>query len=196
MTPLQASAVTDGSTNIGDRGGSGRPEQGSTAPSAAAADPFSASANFSLPIAVPPGAGGLTPSVALSYSSSNHGASWVGKGWSLNPGEIRRSLKNGTPPLVGGVPAFDDATDTFLLGGDELVREGPIPGRFHTRRESFLRIDRVGDTWEVRSKNGHIRRFGVTPNDRVASGLEGGPTGLTVSWLLSEEEDPSGVSAS
>jgi len=192
LSPAPAAAVTDGSTNIGDRGGSGRPEQTSAADSAAGADPFSGTANFSLPIAVAPGAGGLTPRVALSYSSSSRASTWVGRGWSLSPGVIHRSLKDGTPRLVGGVPGFDDATDTFLFGGGELVEDLVVPGRYHTRQESFLRIDRVGDTWEVRTKGGHVKRFGVTASARVASSLEGGPTGLTVAWLLSEEEDPNG----
>ena len=64
-------------------------------------DPFAVDLNAggltsSLPIDVPSGPGGLTPNVALSYSSASvseqhnpqGAASWVGEGWNLNLGEI------------------------------------------------------------------------------------------------------------
>ena len=55
------------------------------AASASQADLFTGSATTSIPIFTPPGRKGLTPQVALSYSSSG-GNSWCGMGWALNFG--------------------------------------------------------------------------------------------------------------
>lgn len=75
-TPLAPSAKWDVSTQTGD---------------------FS----WSYPLRVPPAPGGLVPQLALSYASSsvdgrtsatNNQASWVGDGWSYEPGFIERGL--------------------------------------------------------------------------------------------------------
>jgi hypothetical protein len=58
--------------------------------------------NDSIPIDVPSGPGGLAPSLHLDYSSdavsathnSQAAATWVGQGWSLDPGEITWSESN------------------------------------------------------------------------------------------------------
>jgi RHS repeat-associated protein len=59
---------------------------------------YSGSANYSLPIEVPAGAGGLKPNLELSYASTasdgkggmrrTQQAGWVGKGWSLDTGSV------------------------------------------------------------------------------------------------------------
>ena len=74
---------------------------------------FTGAAAYNFSIEVPPGPGGLQPSLSLSYnsqtvdgSSSRGQASWVGMGWSLDTGYIQRSM-NGTPTY------FED--DTFSL---------------------------------------------------------------------------------
>jgi hypothetical protein len=68
---------------------------------------FSGSSSYSFPISVPPGPGGLQPSISLSYNSqtadsaaSRSQASWVGLGWSLDGGYIQRN-QNGTPNYYG-----------------------------------------------------------------------------------------------
>ncbi len=74
---------------------------------------FTGAGSYSYPIQVPPGPGGLQPSLELSYntqevdsSSSRTQASWVGMGWSLDTGYIQRNM-NGTPNYFGD--------DTFSL---------------------------------------------------------------------------------
>jgi hypothetical protein len=42
----------------------------------------SGSANYQIPIAVPPGSGGMAPSLSLSYNS-NSGNGLLGQGWTL-----------------------------------------------------------------------------------------------------------------
>jgi RHS repeat-associated protein len=74
---------------------------------------FTGAATYSFPIQVPPGPGGLQPSLSLSYNSqvvdsanSRTQASWVGMGWSLDTGYIQRNMK-GT--------VFYEEDDTFTL---------------------------------------------------------------------------------
>jgi RHS repeat-associated protein len=74
-----------------------------------APDPFTVDLNagaltMSLPLDLPPGPGGFTPPVSLSYSSAavseqhgiQAGASWVGEGWNVSLGSISWSEQNVT----------------------------------------------------------------------------------------------------
>ncbi len=133
----------------------------------ALSDPFTGAAQISYPIEVVPGTNGVQPTVGLSYASGSTAPSWVGKGWSLELGSIQRSLKKGVPNYFA---------QSFTLNGEELVpdpddpRPEPVFGattRFRTRRESFKRIDLVGDGFEVRTTDGMVMRFGTTENSRV-----------------------------
>lgn len=148
--------------------------------SASFSDAFTGAATYAIPIEVPPGTGGLTPHLELRYSSHQRADSWVGFGWSLAASSISRSLKRGTPEY--------NSEDVFTLDGQELVPDASVSGRFHTRRESFLRIDQQsGGTWVVTSKDGTRRRYGVTSNAQIL-----GRNGQVFQWLLAQEEDLSG----
>lgn len=179
--PLVANSAyalpSDGSTLASDRGAVGSAAvEGSVEP-----DLASGAATWSLPIDVPPGAGGLTPELALRYSSAARNDSWVGYGWALGLSSITRSLRR-------GVPAFDDARDIFELDGEELVPDLASPDRYHTRRERFLRIEHEADgSWTVRRKDGTWLRLGTRPDARIDDGH-----GRPFEWLTSELHDPLG----
>lgn len=201
LLPVQEiQAFSDGSTlliNRGSTGKTGLTGGGGTATT----DPFTGAATFSLPIAISPGTGGMQPEIVLRYSSSARADSWVGYGWTLGFPSIQRSLKNGVPCYndPGVLPSGCSIEDTYTFGGQELVPDGTVAGRFHTRHESFLRIRRVdwdggawvvaenGAAWEVTSKDGVTSRFGVAANSRIDN-----PTAKTYAWLLAEREDPNG----
>lgn len=69
----------------------------------ASTDEFTGSFNFSLPLQVPPGRGGLTPNLSLNYSSHQRSKpSWVGRGWSLDMGVIQRVPYQGFVDYVNG----------------------------------------------------------------------------------------------
>jgi hypothetical protein len=173
-----ASALpTDSSTLQGSRG--------VTSPSGPAAvsvgtDAFRGAATYAIPIAVPPGTGGMQPQLILAYSSQNRGDSWVGVGWSIGLPSISRSLER-------GVPAYDD-TDVFVFDGEELVPEdgeAALPKPYRTRRESFLRIVREANgSWTVTGKDGTSLRFGTTADSTVTN-----VAGVPFQWLLAEQED-------
>src|SRR5689334_19726836 len=76
-----------------------------------AADVFTGSGSMSVPIEVPPGRGGLQPSVSLVYSTGS-GNGPFGLGWALGMPGVSRSSTH-------GLPRYDDARDGFLLSGVE-----------------------------------------------------------------------------
>ena len=108
---------------------------------------FTGAATYSLPLALPPGPGGLTPSLTLSYNSqvvdaasSRTQAGWAGMGWSLETGSIVRDM-HGTMQYDG-----DDTFSLSAAGVSSLLL--PIPDAdvdpattdYRTADESFWRI--------------------------------------------------------
>lgn len=174
---------SDGSTLFTDRGVA--PPAGGAAAGAAQPDLFTGAAVSAIPLSLPPGTGGLTPALALRYSSTGRGESWVGTGWTLSLPAITRSLDQ-------GVPRYDDALDVFELDGRKLVPESDtpvLPRRYHARRESFERIVHEADgSWTVTEPGGTKRRFGLSAEARIETVSGGAP----FAWLLSEEEDVHG----
>ncbi len=129
-------------------------------------------ANLSFPIWVPPGRGGMQPSLAITYNSE-HDNGWVGVGWDLQVSHIEIDTRFGAPryDLVDGVPhAVDDPT--YLLDGAALVPvDGPTgasnanPRVYQRRVEgSFDLIERHGGdpriyNWVIRDRRGITTRY-------------------------------------
>jgi len=124
--------------------------------------------NHSLPIMVPDGWAGVTPSLSLSYSSGG-GASVAGVGWSMSLPTIERMTAR-------GLPLYDD-TDIFVAnGGAELVRvdddtDGTAPATYRARFEGgFVRYtwhERGGGDegyWTAESPDGITSYFGADSN--------------------------------
>jgi RHS repeat-associated protein len=124
---------------------------------------FTGAATFSLPIEVPPGPGGLQPSLNLSYNSqvidqslSFSQASWAGMGWSLDTGMIERNTKGTTG---------DTRDDTFFLTlngvSSMIVRDS---NGYHLADENFWKIQKQSspDRWIVWDKIGNIYYFEYT----------------------------------
>src|SRR3954447_1842571 len=125
------------------------------------ADPFTGSGRFALPLELPPGRGGLTPSLALSYASGQ-GNGPFGLGWALAAGTITRSTRKGLPRY--------DGSDVFVWdGGDDLV---PIAAadagrrRYRPRVEGgFARLEHVtgdgDDHWQLSTGDGRVHLYGT-----------------------------------
>jgi hypothetical protein len=145
-------------------------------------DMFTGSFGHSVPITIPPGRKGMQPAVGLSYRSGGAN-SWVGLGFSLNPGYIVRSTRLGPP-------TYNDATDTFYLitdaGTTELVHL--IDNLYQAKIESsFTKFYKeADDTWRVVAKEGSVLRFGQSQDSKETS-----PLG-TFSWYLTRAQDTNG----
>ena len=115
----------------------------------------------SIPIAVPPGTGGLAPTLSLNYSS-DQGDGPFGLGWNLQLGEIRCTARFGVPEDYANCAEFE--FDGQLLVGPD-TRPG-MEGRYHTQVESFQKIVLQGTGgsayWEVTSPGGARRLYGET----------------------------------
>lgn len=150
-------------------------EVGST-PGQFLVDP-SGAAVYRVPIEVPPGVNGLTPTLALGYSS-RVGNGPLGVGWSLSGlSAVTRcaATRAQDAGLVDGVDL--DANDRFCLDGQRLVAVSGIYGaagsEYRTEVESFqyvLAQDSAGNGPEkflVKDRAGLIREYGYTLDSRV-----------------------------
>ncbi|MGD9367967.1 MAG: FG-GAP-like repeat-containing protein, partial [Desulfobacteraceae bacterium] len=160
-----ASSGSSGSIDVGGGSGSVNSVMGSY--------------GYSYPIQVPPGRGGLSPELAITYSSMA-GNGWLGLGWDLSIGSIQRSVKDGKPD-------YDD-DDTFVINlkgsAITLVREDD---EFRLKDEGlFLRILKQGDGWVATDKGGTEYHFGTTQASRQYA-----PEGI-FKWCLDLIRDANG----
>ena len=120
------------------------------------------SANVDYPLWVPAGRAGLSPQLAVSYSSDG-GAGWVGHGWSIAIPTIEIDTRL-------GVPRFDGTKETegYLFNGEALFKEG---GKRPNRSDNDGHIDTrpTGSNVETRfftksvSSYSEIVRHGSSP---------------------------------
>lgn len=145
-------------------------------------DMFTGAFSHAIPITVPPGRKGIQPALGLSYRSSNPN-SWVGLGFSLNPGYIVRSTRLGPPTYI-------DTQDTFYLitdsGTTELVHL--IDNLYQAKIESSFTkfFKEVDDSWKAVAKDGSTLRFGQT-NDAKETSTSG-----TFSWYITKATGTNG----
>jgi RHS repeat-associated protein len=151
------------------------------------------SGSYNVPLVLPRGPGGQTPSLALNYNTGTRNGA-IGLGWSIaGMPSIRRSTDRGVPLYVDGPNGLDDDSDgrtdnpeeldTFTgANQEELVRLDD--GSFRAENEgAFWRYLRVGEGWEARSPDGDIFLFGQSSSARVESG------GRVFEWCLEREVD-------
>lgn len=156
-------------------------------------------AAYSVPIKVPRGTAGVTPKIALSYSS-NDGPGLAGIGWNLSAGgaitrcgstwQIDRYVR----------PVSFSGFDNFCLNGQRLipsVENGETV--FRTEVDSGVVVRRVGvwpvytngppDYFEVTGRDGTVSRFGGEkdhPSERAIGQTEGR---IVYGWHQSELQD-------
>jgi len=122
-------------------------------------DLHSGAAVYSYPIEVPPGSGGFQPSIQLVYNSASVDemknersvGSWVGIGWSLSLGSI----------------SWDPQTDYYFLdlgGGSYRLIPDIEEWHYYTVPETFYKITRCGQQWNVYDREGIYYKFGGTPD--------------------------------
>lgn len=130
-------------------------------------DPFTGASTATIPLAAPPGRAGMEPKLALTYNSHS-GDGWIGMGWTLDPGTIRRSMKHGVPTYRNEYDRFEYVRGHVIT---ELVRIAE--GEYRPRREygdfdRFILVEE-GDAshWEILHKNGKRAFLGRTDASRL-----------------------------
>jgi len=103
-------------------------------------DPTTGTANLSIPIEVPPGRGGIQPSVNLFYNSGSPNGK-LGMGWNLELGNIQRSVKRGAPQY--------DSSDTFILvqsGSSQELVYNASTGKYQPQTAASRQDDPANST--------------------------------------------------
>ena len=175
---------------------------------------FTGRSHFSIPIWTPPGRNGMAPSLSLGYTSGmadgvlgDVQAPWTGMGWSVDTVEISRKITNGVcdPCGTGSGSAGYGYRDEFILTfngvGGELLPDQLTPGRYHTKDESFVYVQRhndqlppaspynaTGEWWEVVGGDGTRWRLGYGFQDTLddqseqLAAMKGYPGNNTGAW--------------
>jgi hypothetical protein len=152
-------------------------------------NPFTGTANISVPIATSPGRSGFGPQLSLQYSSGN-GNGPFGMGWSLSVPQISRKTDRGIPKYNDNEMVDETEKDTFLLSGAEdlvlrtdiepiLTPEGFTITFYRPRTEGlFARIEKwvrssndaeLNDVfWRITTKENKSNIYGLTRNASLA----------------------------
>jgi len=157
-------------------------------------------ANYSIPIALPPGRAGMQPSVSLNYSSRS-GNGIAGVGWGLSAGSaISRCGATAAQDGFTAAIQYDAGRDRLCLDGQRLIAVSGVYGQsgtiYRTELDSFARVTQSGGingtstSFTVEHKNGMISTYGVDENShQIAEGKT-----VTLSWLISDSSDRAGNS--
>ncbi|SFA69449.1 RHS repeat-associated core domain-containing protein [Poseidonocella pacifica] len=145
-------------------------------------DLFSGILSASIPIALPPGRGGMTPSVALTYKSTNENG-WLGIGWDFNPGIITvgDELNNANVPFT----LLTDSGTTSLVRHTNNTYRPQLDGSF----TDYIEVGENG--WLALDRSGVQYRFGSTSNTR-----DQGADGRATRWYVDQVVDTNGNFAS
>ena len=174
------------------------------APGSTVSDPlagpslFTGALNYTVPLVVPRGTGGVEPALALQYDSRDKSGN-AGRGWRLELPKITRSVRDGVLRAVETPPS----TARYVYDGEDLVHDGTWErDRFGCEAKRFYRrIDRgekllfclpatgpsgSGDYWTVVSHDGTLTTFGrlaQTHRSRLAF------RGVTFEYRLGRAQD-------
>ncbi|MFJ2257723.1 polymorphic toxin-type HINT domain-containing protein [Streptomyces sp. NPDC087844] len=151
--------------------------------------------NWSYPITAPPVPGGLAPQVALGYTSqsidgqtatTNNQGSWVGQGFSYEPGFIERRYKpcsDDGHDDTNGDQCWGGANATISLASGssgELVKDDTT-GEWRIASDDFSKVEELkdatngdnnGEHWKVTSDDGTQYYFGLNQLPGFATGNE------------------------
>ncbi|MCY7327104.1 MAG: hypothetical protein LH618_00990 [Saprospiraceae bacterium] len=143
---------------------------------AASADASSGAATYTIPIAVPPGTNGVTPSIAVAYNSMT-GSGIAGRGWNISGLSVisrvgQTIYHNGTAK-----PVDLSAEDRFALDGARLMAKSGTYGTsgttYGTEMENFATLTSNGTMsgggpqwFSMMSKDGVVMEYGNTVDTR------------------------------
>ncbi|WP_240958500.1 polymorphic toxin-type HINT domain-containing protein [Streptomyces chilikensis] len=167
--------------------------------------------NWSYPITAPPVPGGLAPSVSFGYGSqsidgqtatTNNQGSWVGQGFSYEPGYIERRYKgcseDGHAETNGDQCwAYGNATISLAGGASGELIKDDTTGEWRVSSDDFSKVERLtgatngdnnGEYWKITAVNGTQYFFGLNQLPGFASG----DTETESAWTVPVYGDDSG----
>ncbi|MGW1785605.1 polymorphic toxin-type HINT domain-containing protein [Streptomyces sp. NPDC002143] len=160
--------------------------------------PSSGGFSWNYPLSSVPTPGGLTPTVGLGYSSqsadgrtsaTNNQGSWVGEGFSYDPGYIERRYKPCSDDGHDGSGeqcwAFENATVMLNGSSGELVKD-TTTGKWHMSSDDGTKVERLtgaangddgsaddkGEHWKITTPEGTEYVFGLNRLPGWATGNE------------------------
>jgi len=136
----------------------------------------SGSANYQIPIAVPPGTSGMQPSLSLSYNS-NSGNGVLGMGWTLGGLSVITRCP-ATKVQDGFIDGIDfDANDRFCIDGQRLIAVNGTYGanatEYRTEQDGFTKVTSYGsqasgpEYFIAQTKSGQILQYGKSTDSRI-----------------------------
>lgn len=156
---------------------------------------------YSIPIALPPGVGGMEPTLSLNYNSQG-GNGLMGMGWSVSG----LTAVTRCPQTIAqdGVPAAGEvnytANDRFCMDGQRLLNAsgtyGAVGAEYRTELESYSKIVSYGGVsgdpqyFKVWTKAGQIIEYGNTVDSRAEASVNG-PARM---WMVNRISDTKGNS--
>ncbi|WP_371660652.1 HYD1 signature containing ADP-ribosyltransferase family protein [Streptomyces sp. NBC_00280] len=149
--------------------------------------------NWNYPFRSVPTPGGLTPTVGLGYSSqsadgrtstTNNQGSWIGEGFSYDPGYIERRYKpcseDGHESSGEQCWAFENATVMLNGSAGELVKDDTT-GKWHMSSDDGSKVEKLtsaangdndGEAWRITTSDGTEYYFGQNRLPGWATGNE------------------------
>lgn len=133
-------------------------------------------ANYSIPVAVPPGVAGMEPTLSLDYSSQG-GPGLMGYGW--NVGGVSAIQRCGSTLLQDGKNEKVKYTtaDNYCLDGQRLIAVSGVNGGngtvYRTELDGFSKVVSYGTAgagpaqFKVWTKSGQIIEYGYTGDSRI-----------------------------
>ncbi|MDR2037509.1 MAG: FG-GAP-like repeat-containing protein [Bacteroidales bacterium] len=152
-------------------------------------------ATYQIPIAIPPGTGGVQPNLSLAYNSQNSNG-LLGYGWNLaGVSVISRSGKTYHHDAKTEAIQLNN-TDNLMLDGQRLMLASGTNltngAQYRTEIESFSEIacKTIGASlyFEVKTRDGWLLEYGTTTD----SYIEAAGSSVPLCWLLAKVTDPSG----
>jgi len=161
-------------------------------------DLFSGSFGYEYKFNLPPGTNGFAPKLSLRYNShsAKGKAGWVGFGWEIPANYIQRDIN------YTRKDTSDDKFELYLDGAKHDLVYVAADGRYHTKNESYLKIEQITSTaapntgkryWVVTSTDGTQYRFGYNPDsENMVNKSDSTMTAYVWRWSLDQITDTNG----
>ena len=156
-------------------------------------------ANYTIPIAVPPGTAGMQPSLSLSYNSQS-GNGLLGVSWTLGGlSVITRCNQTIVQDGINRGVQLDD-NDRFCIDGHRLISINGLYGadltEYRTEIDTFIKVISLDtdsansgpEKFKVWTKSGQIMEYGFTTDSRIEAQ---GKLDVHV-WAVSKISDTAG----